>query len=120
MNAQAEAQNANVVLLRTAAATDWKAAAFFLERSDPERWGQSDRLKVAAKSTNVTVHAPLDHTFSEAVRVHPDGARSQADTLLAILAGTQCAAIDRARDGVDAVQPDVSRGREFEDPFGRS
>lgn len=33
-------------LIRQAARSNWQAAAWFLERSDPERWGRRDKLTI--------------------------------------------------------------------------
>ena len=38
--ARAEAESIHVAHIATAAAKDWKASAFFLERSHPETWGR--------------------------------------------------------------------------------
>lgn len=49
--ARAEGEARNVAIIAQAAANSWQAAAWLLERSNPERWdkpSQRDRLKAAA------------------------------------------------------------------------
>jgi hypothetical protein len=41
--ARAEGRQHHVKAIRSAVAGDWKAAAWFLERSDPANWGRQDR-----------------------------------------------------------------------------
>jgi hypothetical protein len=41
--ARAEGRQHHVRAIRSATADDWKAAAWFLERSDPANWGRQDR-----------------------------------------------------------------------------
>lgn len=43
----AEAQNRNIVLIQKAAQTNWTAAAWYLERSDPENWGKREKHEVS-------------------------------------------------------------------------
>src|SRR5690348_5560790 len=45
--ARAKGRLVHVQAIRAAAADDWRASAFFLERSDPANWGRKD--KVAAE-----------------------------------------------------------------------
>lgn len=42
--ALADAEVRDVMLIANAAATDWKAAAWRLERKFPDRWGRKERL----------------------------------------------------------------------------
>lgn len=44
--AEAESEVALVAIVRTAATTDWRAAAHLLERRWPETWGRRDRVDV--------------------------------------------------------------------------
>ena len=44
---QAEAQNRNIVLIQKAAQTNWTAAAWYLERSDPNNWGKREKHEVS-------------------------------------------------------------------------
>ena len=63
MRARAEAEARNVTLIQTAARADWRAAAWFLERSFPDRWGgkqvveHSGKLLVVRDLSEVT---PVD------------------------------------------------------------
>ena len=47
--AKADAQVGAVAVIRRAMSTDWRAAAFYLERSDPKRWGRSTRHEVSGR-----------------------------------------------------------------------
>jgi hypothetical protein len=42
----AEARARNVVIIQKHAANNWTAAAWWLERSDPESWGKRDRVEM--------------------------------------------------------------------------
>ena len=59
--ARAEAEARNITLVQQAAsAGTWQAAAWFLERSFPNRWGRKDRMEVTGKdggAMEVTVTA---------------------------------------------------------------
>jgi hypothetical protein len=44
--ASADAELTMITTVRTAAATDWRAAAWYLERRNPDRWGRHDRVSV--------------------------------------------------------------------------
>ncbi|MNW47468.1 hypothetical protein D3C74_247980 [compost metagenome] len=41
--AQADAEVRNITMINKAGAEDWRAAAWFLERAYPERWGRNKR-----------------------------------------------------------------------------
>lgn len=45
--AMAEAQHRNVLIIQKAAATNWQAAAWFLERTRPDEWGRKSRLALS-------------------------------------------------------------------------
>lgn len=48
--ARAEAEARNITLVQQAASDGtWQAAAWFLERSFPNRWGRKDRMEVTGK-----------------------------------------------------------------------
>lgn len=59
--ARAEAEARNITLVQQAASNGtWQAAAWFLERSFPQRWGRTDRMEVTGKdggSVEITVSA---------------------------------------------------------------
>ena len=44
-----EARNRNVVIIQKHAANNWQAAAWYLERSDPEHWGKRDKVEMTGK-----------------------------------------------------------------------
>jgi hypothetical protein len=44
--ARAEAEARNVVIVQQAARNDWRAAAWYLERSKPDRWRRRDGLEL--------------------------------------------------------------------------
>lgn len=46
--AEAKAEAKRIALIDKQAADDWRAAAWYLERRYPKRWGRSDRLNVEA------------------------------------------------------------------------
>jgi transposase len=68
--ARAEAESRNVAIIATAAAKDWKAAAWLLERQAPERWGRPiarpDDAPHVAPSTD-----PLDALDAQVVELAP-------------------------------------------------
>jgi transposase len=58
--ADAEAEAANVQLIRTQARKNWQAAAWFLERKHPDKWGRKDRLTANVNhSGNVDKHEEI-------------------------------------------------------------
>ena len=48
--ALAEAENMDVQAITAAAAEDWRAAAWRLERKFPDRWGRKDRLQAEVEN----------------------------------------------------------------------
>ena len=44
-----EARNRNVVFIQKHASNNWQAAAWYLERSDPEHWGKRDKVEMTGK-----------------------------------------------------------------------
>lgn len=44
--ARAKARGRMVTIVSLAAEQDWRAAAYYLERTDPKRWGRRDKLAV--------------------------------------------------------------------------
>lgn len=49
--ARAEGEKRALEIIRDAMPTTWTAAAWYLERSNPARWGKVDRLKANVHST---------------------------------------------------------------------
>lgn len=45
MRARAEAEARNIALIQKAAPDDWRAAAWWLERAFPDRWGSRQKLE---------------------------------------------------------------------------
>ena len=43
----AEAQNRNIILIQKAAQSNWQAAAWYLERSDPNHWSRRERHEIS-------------------------------------------------------------------------
>lgn len=62
MQARAEAEGLFIGVIREAARNaEWKAAAWWLERSIPERWGKRDHMTLAGDSNEpVTVQIKFD------------------------------------------------------------
>ena len=52
--ARARGRQKHVKAIAAAAVDDWRAAAFFLERSDPANWGRKDKLN-AEHTGDVTI-----------------------------------------------------------------
>jgi hypothetical protein len=44
--AESEAEIRNVQMIQTAAKENWQAAAWYLERKFPDRWGKKDRMSL--------------------------------------------------------------------------
>lgn len=75
--ARAQAKVASVAVIRKAAQSNWQAAAWFLERSDPENWGRTTkhildvepgllkRLQEAAKENDVDLAAVFEAMINE-------------------------------------------------------
>lgn len=66
--AKAEAEARNVVLISTAAAKDWKAAAWLLERQNPERWAKLNQRPDDAPVIHTNID-PLDALDAEVVPI---------------------------------------------------
>ncbi len=49
--ARAQGRKKHAQAITVAAADDWRAAAFFLERSDPKKWGRREKTEVDQKSS---------------------------------------------------------------------
>lgn len=74
--AKAEAEARHVVLISQAAAKDWKAAAWLLERHNPEAFAKPSQRNDDAKPAASTPHAdPLDALDAEVVELAPRRAR---------------------------------------------
>jgi hypothetical protein len=73
--AKAEAEARHVVLISSAASKDWKAAAWLLERQNPERWARPTQRPddVTPRSTPDT--DPLDALDAQVVELAPRRAR---------------------------------------------
>ena len=62
--AVAEAEIRDLATITTAAATDWRAAAWRLERRAPKRWGYKQRVELTGEESGPIA---LSHTFVEAL-----------------------------------------------------
>jgi hypothetical protein len=59
--ARAEAEVRDVTLIRQAARTQWQAAAWWLERSFPQRYGRRDKLEVTeAPAIDVSLYTDAE------------------------------------------------------------
>lgn len=77
--ARARAQSKYVEVLREAAKSDWRAAAFFLERTDPEHWGS--RRFVEKKSTNINLLDTNRPGITAAERIYAHFLKQALETL---------------------------------------
>jgi hypothetical protein len=69
--ARAEAELRNVALIQKAAVTNWQAAAWWLERTAPQRWGRRNEVTMAdvreaAREAAVREGLPPDEVIREA------------------------------------------------------
>lgn len=69
MRARAEAEARNVAIIQKAAPDDWRAAAWWLERAFPDRWGPRQKLEHSGPEggpipaeVRVTLVRPMDGT----------------------------------------------------------
>lgn len=70
--AEAEAEIHAVGTIRNAMATDWRAAAFFLERRKKDEWGRQDRFEMKHEGqirTDVPVLPDADQRFSDVAEI---------------------------------------------------
>lgn len=58
--ARAESEARNVALIAQAAATNWNAAAWLLERQYPERWARPSQREKSEESAGTTSAGPTD------------------------------------------------------------
>lgn len=70
--ARAEAEVGHVGVIRRAAVETWQAAAWWLERSFPERWGRRDRHQVE-HSGEVGITLAKLHELAAAAEVEMEG-----------------------------------------------
>lgn len=65
--ARAEAEAAMVAIIQQAAPKDWRAAAFFLERSRPANWRRRDTVHQAGPAEGDPTPAPtrVEHTLAD-------------------------------------------------------
>lgn len=90
--ARATAKVSSVAIIRTASKTNWQAAAWFLERSDPASWGRKDMiltlgldpamlkdLKKAADIKGVDLAAVFQEMINEFANVNVDSTRDSEE-----------------------------------------
>jgi hypothetical protein len=71
--AKSEARVAAVAYIRRAMPDDWRAAAWYLERTRPQEWGRRDRVDHTARVTQATVEVPADEDrLAEVARILRD------------------------------------------------
>lgn len=70
LKARAEAEQRNVMIIEQAAITSWQAAAWWLERKFPDRWGLKQRIEVVemVKREAANVARELGITEEEVLR----------------------------------------------------
>ncbi len=81
--ARADAIRANLKVIRTAAQDGhWQAAAWYLERTNPQKWGKRDTVALTgAEGTQVTVEiSPVD-TLREKLQAMEERAMKAIDTI---------------------------------------
>jgi hypothetical protein len=88
--ASSDAETRALAIVNKAAPEDWRAAAWFLERKSPERWGRRDRHEVEAKVESTQNPAPGVEELLETLQrlagespepeVAPDGPVAQCGT----------------------------------------
>lgn len=76
--ARAEAETRNVVLIQSAAKTNWQAAAWWLERSFPDKYGRRTRVEHGGE---VTIHEQSDFDKEIAALMDEMASRSEAKAL---------------------------------------
>ena len=67
IRARAEAEAAAVAIVQRAASDDWRAAAWYLERSRPQRWRRRDTVHQAGPAEGDPSPAPtrVEHTLAD-------------------------------------------------------
>ncbi len=81
--ARADAVRANLRVIRTAAQDgQWQAAAWYLERTNPQKWGKRDTVALTGlENTQVTVEiSPVD-TLREKLQAMEERAMKAIDTV---------------------------------------
>lgn len=63
--ARKDAERKSVESLRKSGDEDWRAHAFWLERSFPDRWGKRSHVDVTSKGQAVNVYLPTQDTDSD-------------------------------------------------------
>jgi hypothetical protein len=100
-----------VSIISLAAETDWRAAAFYLERTAPERWGRRDRIEHQGRVTathegSVAVGAVSDDALAAAIGSDPEAAGCFAGLLQR---AARCAAAIEPSPRVPPEPTDASR-----------
>lgn len=73
-HARAEARMHHVLVIRQAArAGQWQASAWFLERTEPGKWGRKDRVEVGGDAAAPLVVSVRDENAADVARTIRDG-----------------------------------------------
>ena len=93
--AEADAEASSITLIRTAARTSWQAAAWYLERKYPDRYGRRERISVGGDDD-----APPIRTESKAVVGHVDlGTKEDLAEIITGLLDAGAVRMEPADDG---------------------
>jgi transposase len=65
-NAEIEAEDALLGIIRAAAPKQWQAAAWILERRSPDRWGRRVKAEIAAPPPAQPAHSEIERHIEEA------------------------------------------------------
>lgn len=75
--ARANGRKFHVDVIRKAGPDDWRASAFFLERSDPKHWGRQEKLRQEISGPN---GSPIPVDISATIdQIYDDDCDSEAD-----------------------------------------
>lgn len=73
MRARADAHVGAVAIIRRAMSEDWRAAAFYLERTDPKRWGRRTAHEVSGQVGSDNLDREIAQLLEEMADRERDG-----------------------------------------------